>query len=76
MFELYGEVYSPGGRGGRLGVRTAPPFGSPPNFRERGKTSRASTRMRYILVLTVTQTSPTPFEIMYPPLYTIGALDP
>ena len=40
-----------GSRGGVLGVRTPPPFGGPPNFIKREKTSRACAGIHCILVL-------------------------
>ena len=55
-----------GSRGGVLGVRT-PPFGGPPNFIKREKTSRACARKGRILVLN-SYLDPPLSEILYPPL--------
>ena len=53
--------------GGVLGVRTPPPFGGPPNFIKREKTSRACARKGRVLVLN-SYLDPPLSEILYPPL--------
>ena len=50
------------------GQDASPPFGGPPNFIKRGKTSHVCTRKRRILVLNSYPDPPPLSEILYPPL--------
>ena len=59
-----------GSRGGGSWGSGPPPFGGPPNFIKREKTSRACARKRRILVLN-SYPDPPLSEILYPPLNAI-----
>ena len=65
-----------GGVRGVRGVRTPPPpFGGPPNFIKREKTSRVCARKYRILVLN-SYPDPLLSEILYPPLVTLSSRHP
>ena len=63
-----------GSRGGDFMKFGGPPFGGPPNFIKREKTSRVCARMAHILVLN-SYSDPPLSEILYPPLSASAVYD-